>query len=226
MKGYRHELKYYISHMEYQRLSRICAGILSRDPHAGPTGEYHIRSLYFDDYKDSAMKEKIDGVEKRDKYRIRIYNYSDRVIKLECKHKEGSSVQKTSVSLTREECSRLIDGDYRFLLHHPRASARRMYIAFATLHLKPKVIVDYVREAYLFALEDVRITFDKDIRTALYATDLFDPTLPTYPAQTDYDMVMEVKFNEYLPSHIRTIIQSVAQRSAISKYCLSRRYEG
>ena len=116
--------------------------------------------------------------------------------------------------------------DYSFLLKRPEPFARAMFGEFATRGLKPVVIVDYLREAYTFPTEDVRITFDKDIRTAYRGVSLFDFDQPTYPVIDDYAMVMEVKFNAYLPTWIRELIQPVSNiRSAISKYCLCRKYE-
>lgn len=227
MKPYRHEQKYYISDQEYELLSRRLPLTMDRDKHARKSGKYFIRSLYFDDYLDSAFADKFSGVESRDKYRIRIYNLRDDVISLERKHKEGAFIQKQSLRLSREEADSLIRGDFGFLYRRGEKFARELYAAFRLGHLRPRVIVDYWREAYVFPLEDVRVTFDMDIRTAYRSTAIFNKALPTYPAMEEYGMVMEVKFNGHLPAYIRTLIQPAynAQRAAISKYCMSRRFE-
>lgn len=226
-KPFRHELKFYISRVEYELLSRRLSLTMDRDRYAQKTGKYFIRSLYFDDYQNSALVEKLEGTHSRDKYRVRIYNMKDTTIKLERKHKEGPYILKSSLSLTRKECDALLGGDYGFLLERKENFAHEMYAAFRTLALKPCVMVDYWREAYVFPMEDVRVTFDRDIRTAYRATALFDAHLPTYPVVEGYDMVLEIKFNRYLPGYIRTLLQPVqnAQRSAVSKYCLCRKYE-
>lgn len=224
--GYRHELKYYLNSGDYVLLSNLLKNTLKSDDNTNEKGEYFIRSLYFDDYEDSALRDKIDGVDHRYKVRIRTYNYSDTVIKLECKHKESGYIKKQSISLSRAECDALTGGDYRFLLYRKEAFAREMFTLFATRHLRPAVIVDYTREAYVFPVENVRITFDKNIRTGYRSFDIFDRELPTYPAADEYDMVLEVKFNEYLPTFVRSLIQTASHtRSAISKYVLSRKYE-
>lgn len=227
MKSFRHELKYYISPAEYELLSRKLSLTMERDRYAQKTGRYFIRSLYFDDYQDSSLWEKLDGTDSRDKYRIRIYNLKDTTIKLERKHKEGPYIFKSSLSLSRQECDSLLAGNFGFLLDREENFANEMYAAFRMLALKPRVLVDYWREAYVFPMEDVRVTFDRDIRTAYRATALFDPKLVTYPAVEDFGTVLEVKFNRFLPGYIRTLLQPVenAQRSAVSKYCLSRKYE-
>ena len=225
--SYRHELKYFLNQIDYEVLHRRLLAAMEQDKNARINGgEYFIRSLYFDTPWNSALREKLDGVNDRDKVRIRIYNGRDDVIKLERKHKDNGYIAKQSVSLSRAECDRLCGGDYSFLLKRPESFARAMFGEFATRGLKPVVIVDYLREAYTFPTEDVRITFDKDIRTAYRGVSLFDFDQPTYPVIDDYAMVMEVKFNAYLPTWIRELIQPVSNiRSAISKYCLCRKYE-
>lgn len=225
---FRHELKFEISEGEYKILSGRLKRALKPDKFAARNnGEYLIRSLYYDDPFDSCLSEKADGIQVRDKYRIRIYNYSDQVIKLERKHKDGAYIQKSSLSLSRPECDALLRGNYGFLLKRPEPFAKQMFGIIRTMHLEPKVIVDYTREPYVYPVEDVRITFDKNIRTAYRSTDIFNPDVITYPS-TDFkkDMILEVKFNRFLPTYVRSLIQMDSSlHVASSKYLLSRRYE-
>ncbi|MBS7335347.1 MAG: polyphosphate polymerase domain-containing protein [Eubacteriales bacterium] len=226
-KGYRHELKYYITLGEYELLQRKLSLTMERDAFAKKNGgEYFIRSLYFDDRDDSAFREKLSGIDERDKFRIRIYDMRDDVIKLECKHKSNGYIKKQSIGLSRKEYEKLMSGDRLFLLNRPEPFARRMYLEFAQRALKPAVIVDYTREAFVFPMEDVRVTFDKNIRTGLRSVDMFNAGIPTYPVIDDYGMVLEIKFNRFLPTYIRSLLQlEASQRSAISKYVLCRRFE-
>ncbi|MEL7610833.1 MAG: polyphosphate polymerase domain-containing protein [Bacillota bacterium] len=225
-RSYRHELKFYITAGDYALLSRRLSRCMDRDKNADEYGNYFIRSLYFDDLEDSAFREKLDGVDSRDKYRIRIYNLSDDVIKLERKHKEGQYILKESASLSRKECDLLISGDPSFLLRRDDLFSKQMYARFVTRRLLPRVIVDYTREAYIYPYEDVRVTFDKQVKTGFRAVDIFDGGFPTYPALDGYGTVLEIKFNRNLPLHIRALLQIDSHaRSAISKYCLCRRYE-
>jgi len=226
-KGYRHELKYYITLGEYELLRRKLSLTMERDAFAKKNGgEYFIRSLYFDDRDDSAFREKLSGIDERDKFRIRIYDMRDDVIKLECKHKSNGYIKKQSIGLSRKEYEKLISGDRLFLLNRPEPFARRMYLEFAQRALKPAVIVDYTREAFVFPMEDVRVTFDKNVRTGLRSVDMFNAGIPTYPVIDDYGMVLEIKFNRFLPTYIRSLFQlEASQRSAISKYVLCRRFE-
>jgi hypothetical protein len=224
---FRHELKYYLNQGDYELLSKRLRLTMEQDRYAKlRAGEYFIRSLYFDDINDSAFRQKLAGDNNRDKYRLRIYNLRDDVIKLERKHKEQDYILKESLDLNRAEAESLIAGDYSVLLNREEPFARRMYRTFATALYKPCVLVDYTREAYTFSVEDVRITFDKNIRTGFRSVDLFNPNVITYPAVSNYDMVLEVKFNRYLPTYVRSLLQTGTHaRSAISKYCLCRKYE-
>lgn len=110
---YRHELKYLISWADKAELTARMSPILKLDPHA-TNGGYFIRSLYFDDYWNTAYEEKDAGVLLRKKYRIRIYNCSDRSIKLERKKKFGSYIYKEAAPLTHAEFDSILAGDYDF----------------------------------------------------------------------------------------------------------------
>lgn len=222
----RHELKYLITPAELSVLRGVLKPITQFDPNGDENNEYMIRSLYFDTINDDALMEKIAGVGNRKKYRIRIYNFSDRVIKLECKSKYGDLISKQSVSIPRDLAEQLIAGDPEGLQRMRHPLLHDVYREMRTRLLRPAVIVDYVREAYLHPAQQVRITFDKQLRTGLYSTDLFNPNLPTYPVFDDPVEVLEVKYDEFLPAHLQTVLSGItAQRSAVSKYTWCRRYE-
>ncbi len=102
----RHELKYFINAAEVQALRMRLFPVMEMDSHC-KNGPYAIRSLYFDDIYDTAWYEKDSGVMNRDKYRIRIYRYSDAEIFLERKRKMGDLIQKSSVRITRRLADRL-----------------------------------------------------------------------------------------------------------------------
>ena len=222
----RHELKYHITPAEMTVLRNVLTPVMQLDPNGNENNEYHIRSLYFDTINDDALEEKIAGVGNRKKYRMRIYNFSDRVIKLECKSKYGDLISKQSVSIPRELADQLIAGDPDGLQRMRHPLLHDVYREMRTRLLRPVVIVDYVREAYIHPAQDVRITFDKMLRTGLYSSDMFNPMLPTFPVFDDPVEILEVKYNEFLPTYIQSLISGVtAQRSAVSKYTWCRRYE-
>lgn len=224
----RHELKFFINEMQYQVLSGILDQVLDRDPNGDECNEYHIRSLYFDTVFDTALHDKLDGDQNRDKYRIRIYNMSDRIIKMECKTKVGSLISKRSISIPRDLCEQLIAGDPYGLETTRSGLLNDVYREMSINLLRPVVIVDYVREAYLHPAEEVRITFDKQLRTGMRSIDLFNPFVPTVPPFDNGEIILEVKFNSVLPPYIRDLLCTYcpnALQSAISKYTWCRRFE-
>lgn len=225
----RHELKYFINEMQYHLLSSALDRVLWRDPNGDENNEYHIRSLYFDTVFNDAYFDKIDGDQNRDKYRIRIYNLSDRVIKLECKTKVGSLISKRSLSIPRDLCEQLMAGDPYGLETTRSGLLTDVYREMTVNLLHPVVLVDYVREAYLHPAEEVRITFDKQLRSGLRSTDLFNPHVPTVPPFDNGEIILEVKYNQVLPPYIASLLtyalRDGACRSAISKYVYCRRFE-
>lgn len=224
---FRHELKYLISEAEKEVLIRRLSPFMRADAHARGEG-YMIRSLYFDDRFERAYEEKLSGVESRKKYRIRIYDYSDQVIKLECKHKEGQYIHKTAAALTREETQAIIDGRYAFLLGRKEPLCREFYFECALNKMAPKVVVDYDRIPFVYPYGDVRITFDCGVRAGLFVDNIFDRTLPVASVMEPGMLIMEVKFTEYLPELIRRLLP-VADSAymAYSKYtmCLEKKKE-
>ncbi|MBP3427246.1 MAG: polyphosphate polymerase domain-containing protein [Clostridia bacterium] len=222
----RHELKYLISPAEMAVLRGVLKPVMQLDPNGDENNEYHIRSLYFDTINDDFLEEKIAGVGNRKKYRIRIYNFSDRVIKLECKSKYGDLISKQSVTIPRDLADQLIAGDPEGLQRMRHPLFHDVYREMRTRLLRPVVVVDYLREAYIHPAQEVRITFDKQLRTGLFSSEMFDRHLPTYPVFDDPVEILEVKYDEFLPSYIQSILSGVtAQRSAVSKYTWCRRYE-
>lgn len=222
----RHEFKYFISPAELTALRAVLRPLLRKDLYADAHNEYAIRSLYFDTIDDDALEEKIAGVGTRKKYRIRIYNFKDSVIKLECKSKYGDLISKQSVTIPRDLAEQLIAGDPEGLQRMRHPLLRDVFTEMRTHLLRPVVIVDYVREAYIHPAQEVRITFDKQLRTGLYSRDLFNASLPTYPVFDQPLEILEVKFDEFLPTYLQSILSGfTAQRSAVSKYVLCRRYE-
>lgn len=224
----RHELKFYINEMQHLVLSGILDKVLQRDPNGDEMNEYHIRSLYFDTVWNSALYDKVDGNRNRDKYRIRIYNFSDRIIKMECKTKFGSLISKRSISIPRGLCEQLMAGDPSGLETTRSGLLNDVYREMTVNLLRPVVIVDYVREAYLHPAEEVRITFDKQLRSGLFSKDLFNRDLPTIPPLDNNEIILEVKYNRVLPPYIRDLLCTYcpsALNSAISKYTLCRRFE-
>ena len=225
----RHELKFFISPLQYQVLSRTLKATLNPDPNGDEHNQYHIRSLYFDTAYDSALYDKINGTANRDKYRIRIYNFSDQMIRLECKSKFRDLISKRSVRITRDLAEQLISADPTGLESTASGLVSDTFREMRTNLLHPVVIVDYLREAYLHPAEEVRITFDMQLRSGLNSVDMFNPYLPTVPPFDHDEIILEVKYNQVLPPYIASLLtyalRDGACRSAISKYVYCRRFE-
>ena len=217
---YRHELKYYINYIDYLSVRQSLRHLLESDSNADKNGDYIIRSLYFDDLGDSALRKKIAGVDNRDKYRIRIYNFSNDVIKLEKKIKNNGYIRKDTITLSEDEYDAIMAGETESLAHE-------MYLQMKQNMLRPRVIVDYTREAYVMDYQRVRITFDKDLKSTSINGSIFDPDLPTIPMLDRGMVVLEVKFGQYLPDFIRGVLWTLEapRRSAISKYTICRKYD-
>ena len=217
---YRNEWKYLIDTAQKELICRRLEPVMELDKHA-KDGGYMLRSLYFDDYYHSAYEEKDAGVLQRKKYRIRIYNCSDRSIKLERKKKFGAYIFKEAASLTRDEVYKILDGEYEFLLHSDQPLCREFYVECMSNVMRPRTIVDYDRQPWILDAGTVRLTFDMDVRAAVGSFDIFDPSLPTLNVLEPGKCVMEVKFTEFLPQFVREILPDRASEfTAVSKYVL------
>ena len=173
---------------------------------------------------DKALREKIDGVDRREKFRIRYYNNDTSFINLEKKSKVNGLETKYSAQITRTEAQRIVNGDYEFLRDLRQPLLQEFYCKIRNQGLKPRTIVDYTREPFIYEPGNVRVTFDYNIRTGLMCTDFLNPNCVTIPAG-DPIVIMEVKWDEFLPSIIRSAVQMPGRRvTAFSKYAQCRIY--
>ncbi len=209
--------------MDFLTLRMRLAAVMQRDSHA-VDGKYEIRSLYFDTPSDRALREKLDGVNQREKFRIRLYNYDTSVIFLEKKSKWNNLCSKESTELTEEEVQRLLRGEIIWMKNTDRVLCRELYDKMVGQGLRPKTIVDYIREPFVFAPGNVRVTLDYAIHTGLQCTDFLNPQAVTVPAGEDR-ILLEVKWDEYLPDIIREAVSLESRRAgAFSKYAQCRIY--
>lgn len=222
---YRHELKHYINMSDYIAIKSRLSEVMKLDKNSNESNEYKIRSLYFDNFNNKVLMEKINGINNREKFRIRFYNNDYSFIRLEKKSKTNGLCIKYSEKLTKEQCEKIVNGDIEFLKASSKPLFIELYAKMKSELLKPKTIVDYVREAYVYSTGNVRITFDKDIRTGVNSINIFDEKLSTINVIDNNIIVLEVKYDEFLPEIIKHIIQTNDRRaSAISKYAASRIY--
>lgn len=219
---YRHEWKHELTRSDLFSIRQRLRAMAQPDPHA-VAGRYLIRSLYFDTLSDKALREKLDGVNRREKFRIRYYNGDLRVIHLEKKSKLNGLGTKVSASLTAQEARSIVNGDWDWMIDSGRPLVAELYSKLRS-GLRPKTIVDYTREPFVYAPGNVRVTFDYDIRTGLSSTDFLNPDCVTIPAG-DAPILMEVKWDNFLPDIIRDAVQTPGRRAAaFSKYAQCRVY--
>ena len=220
----RHEFKHDINFGEYKVLRSRLRALLPHDENVNVQGEYHIRSLYFDTPTDRALREKIDGVDHRTKFRIRFYNGDASFMRLEKKSKHHGMCYKDSVALTPEDAQRIVNGDIAFLKARGEPLLMEFYSEMTGSLLRPCTIVDYIREPFCYGPGNVRITLDRDIRTGLGATDFLSMQVPMLPAG-DTAYLLEVKYDAFLPQMIADVLQLGDRRaSAFSKYAVCRMY--
>lgn len=218
---YRHELKHLINYQDYALMRLKLKNLLRLDANAGTDGLYSVRSLYFDDYYNHAYHDKYAGVLNRSKYRIRLYNLSERIIHLERKVKNGQYNYKQVTPLSVEEVYCILRGDYGFLLRSADNLQRIFYHECVSKLMRPRVVIEYEREAYTMDAGEVRIVFDRNVRAGQDGFDIFDSGMPMVEVLSPGMLILEVKFTELLPAIVKEVLPSKASEyTAVSKYIL------
>ena len=224
---YRHEHKYEISLFEFLSLSKLLQTVMQPDPHANQDGQYLITSLYFDNCFDKALREKKDGLNQREKFRLRYYGSTPDKIFLEKKQKHAGLCLKSAAPMTHAECQRLLSGQRDWMLAETaRPLLAELAFKMQTQLLRPRTVVRYSRVPFIYAPGNVRVTFDCNLCTGLSADAFLDDAalaLCSSPARGG--IILEVKYDEFLPDVIRTVVQPYCSRlQAFSKYAQCRSY--
>ena len=218
---FRHEYKHQINLADIYGLRTRLSAIVKHDSNCDADGTYFVKSLYFDNYMDKALREKIDGVNKREKFRIRYYGTDTSFIRLEKKSKINGLCNKVTCRITAEECKKIIDGDIDFMKDSEHELMRELYSKMKYQLLRPKCIVAYTRECFVYRCGNVRVTLDMNICGSNNVKEFLNPDLPFL--QTYHEAILEVKWDEYLPQIIRDCVQVKSRRSAaFSKYAAIR----
>lgn len=221
-KKYRQEIKFLLSPVQTTLLEQRIRSVMAADDHSNADGCYYIRSIYFDTCSDKAYCEKQSGVGVREKFRIRFYDMSSDTIHLERKEKRENLIYKEMFPISKATVDQLMNGDYEGLLSCEHPLAAHVYAMSQAELLKPVVIVDYTRRAYTYPVGNVRITFDSNLQAGRLGGDIWSQGILSDVLE-GYT-ILEVKFNKYLPEHIRQLICSVpGTKMALSKYTLCRK---
>lgn len=220
---FRHELKHVIDASDMIAIRQRLRAVAKTDENA-TDGKYLIRSLYFDNLSDQALREKIDGVNRREKFRIRYYNGDTTEIHLEKKEKYNGLGTKDRAVISVKEAQSIVDGELQWMRDDDRPLIRELYVKMKNGGFRPKTIVDYTREPFVYVPGNVRVTLDYNIRTGLQCTDFLNPDCVTVPAGEPVT-ILEVKWDAFLPSVIRDAVQlDGRQTTSFSKYAACRMY--
>ena len=221
--NFRHEEKYIVTDAQLTLLRARIRPLMQTDCHQDqPTG-YRIRSVYFDDLDDRFLAANFAGLDDRVKFRIRSYDLADSFIRLETKYKHAGLSQKQSCRLSRAECDALLAGRYSSPNSEMPRPLRRLSLEGATSTIRPRVIVEYFREAYVCRAGNVRVTFDRNIASSPYVSRLFDADCPMTPSLPPHTHVLEVKYDEFLPDYlVQAMDLGDLMQAPFSKYVYSR----
>lgn len=220
-KTFRHEFKYLINRYDYLKCRNLCERYMNYDKFAGADGTYFINSLYFDSVGCKDFFDKDLGAYDRKKMRIRNYGYDLDWAHFEMKRKLDICEYKDKVKISKDEFYRIAAGDFSCLLNKDDTAVRFFSILSEGLY-RPSCIIEYDRVAFVLPFEDVRITFDLDVRYSTSDFDIFRKkvTTPLFPEKS---VVFEIKYNEFLPGWARGMLGIAGkQTEAVSKYCFAR----
>ncbi|MCR5726540.1 MAG: polyphosphate polymerase domain-containing protein [Lachnospiraceae bacterium] len=219
---FRHEVKHKINFLDMLEIRQRLRAVAYTDPNA-VDGKYFIRSLYFDNLYDKALMEKVNGICKREKFRIRYYNGDTSVIHLEKKSKINNLGNKASAPLTKDEAQSIVDGNIDWMPDSRYPVIKELYSKMKIQGLSPKTIVDYTREPFIYPAGNVRVTLDYNIRSGMRCTDFLNPECVTVPVSDS--IILEVKWDGFLPDIIRDAVALEDRREgAFSKYEACRMY--
>ena len=222
---YRHELKFLVSEKQLELLRFKLNLIMKQDIHQQGDA-YKIRSLYFDDFYDTCLRENESGVDRRKKYRIRIYNGSTDVIKLEKKIKFRGMTKKYSSIIKPDNCFNWIKSSDLSCMQCDSDLEKELYFMYKAKGMRPVTIVEYERTAFVEKRGNVRITFDRNISCSTALKQFAEKTIPLIPLLPVGQHILEVKYDEYLPDYIKETMEiGTLQRSTFSKYVYARNYK-
>lgn len=220
---YRKEKKFLINMQEKKKYIAWLEKIMVQDKHNGVDG-YNIRSLYFDTINDTDYEGKEIGIQVRRKIRLRCYDPKQNFAMLEIKQKDGEYQLKRSLRLPKEDALEMIKGNYEVLLKYKEPFATECYGIMQMYCYRPKAIVEYKRKAFIAKENEIRVTFDYDIKTNEINYNIFDENLILNKVFSETSTVLEVKYNGFLLSYIKDLIAKIDRsETSVSKYCISRK---
>lgn len=223
----RYEIKYMLTRGQAELFASRIRGLLEPDPYMPSPEGYVVSSLYFDDNADSSYYEKLAGAEHRKKYRMRIYNYDTSLVMLERKVKLRGMIEKQSTKISLDAFEGLARGDFSVLEGNTSQLAREVLACAGARGLAPKVVVTYLREAYVHPVSNTRITFDKFLDAGwsparMTGSNDYVYAFPMAGVGEAESVIMEIKYDKYIPSFVAAALSHSGPQLAASKYVLCR----
>lgn len=216
------ERKYLVSGIEGEYIYNLLKQVLKEDMNNHGEG-YMVRSLYFDSFDDTDLYDKQGGYNERKKIRLRIYSPDSDYAKLEKKQKIGENQWKRSLTIPREHAQQLIQGELSCLMQYPGDFAKELFTIMSNNLYRPKCIVEYKRRAFIVPENDIRITLDSNIEATETSIDFFSKNLNLYPVSHSDDITLEVKYNRFLLTYVRELLDSINKnQTSNSKYAMGR----
>jgi hypothetical protein len=227
------EYKYLVPKKILPDIRKYCEPYLELDNYAASQEkkEYLVRSIYYDSPKYDFYFEKVEGLRKRKKVRIRGYNeYSENAkVFLEIKRKNGPTISKTRSPVLYKNFPVLLEtGDIKTYVSEFNGhggnleNARRFLFHVKNLALNPVILINYDREAFFYKFNrDLRITFDKNLRSKIHSSvnSIFDNS-GFVNVLTDY-FILEIKTTLNFPSWLNYLLANFELRQqALSKYTM------
>lgn len=223
-RKYRNEWKYICADADLKQLEHRLSAVLQTDSYADADGSYMIHSLYYDDYHDTCARDTTAGLTARYKWRIRYYGDNLSSLHLERKEKLDSRCHKDSCPLSLDEYALLLSRDISTLFWMTEKPLLKRFCAeIQTRLFVPKLIVDYLRKAYVEELSSVRVTLDRNIAVSGDVEHFLDRNYQSCLLQETGRHVLEVKFDHLLPGYIKNVVTDHHLiQTSFSKYALGR----
>ena len=222
----RFEFKYIIKKNVSEAIQNEVKNFTKIDNYANNKSKYLVRSLYFDNNLFSNFHDKVDGVKKRYKFRIRTYTDNDNFnspLFLEMKGRNNLRTYKIRTKIKKDDLNlfykqkNLLDLKYKYL--NNKLIEQYIFDSYKK-KIIPKVLIDYnrlplINKNGLY----FRLTFDSDIK-ACSSNNIFNNknSWKTCIAGND---ILEVKFDFTIPPWFHRIIQSYQlKRISVSKFVI------
>jgi len=227
------EYKYLVSKDAVPRLRKMLQPYVYSDQYSDQNADkqYTVRSLYYDTIHLDFYHDKIAGLKKRIKLRIRGYDelQPESITFLEIKRKNGPVISKSRAPVPYAELVKFINnGDAEssqaFLdrFQNGHNEARQFFFHLYKSNLKPTIKIIYEREAFYYKFsQKLRITIDKNLRSSL----ILNPEFLYEEQNVVYSMprysILEIKIFGDIPFWLQHIIAELQLRhQAISKYTI------